>query len=363
MTVTNGGSDYLAAPEITFDAPATGTRATGTAVVSSGAVTGVIITNHGSGYTSVPFVAFAEDHGGSAIPFTSAGIDSVTVTTRGTGYVLGTLPTVTFGAPQLTGTTAVGKAVLSGSVGSLNVTDGGAKYTNDPTITIDAPPSGGTPATGLSVFAGEIDGCNIGGGVGYVAAPTVTIIPIRPPLTTTATVSGGKVTSIATPNAGAITNFSNFGGTLSGYTANQAVTIQSGGGSGTGFVGRAIVHASNGSLINVAVVNGGSGYTAGTVTFVGGATATLYTDDYTNLMPVVVITGGGGTGAKAVAEKVSNQASSLSNIRVLNGGSGYTSAPTVTITTGSGGAVAAEVETASVNADFAQELAVTIYGE
>tara|TARA_Y100000004_G_scaffold179132_1_gene222404 strand:+ start:533 stop:1600 length:1068 start_codon:yes stop_codon:yes gene_type:complete len=61
VTITDGGEGYLSAspPAVTFSGGG-GTGAAGTAVVnSSGLVTGVTITNAGSGYTSVPTLTFA----------------------------------------------------------------------------------------------------------------------------------------------------------------------------------------------------------------------------------------------------------------------------------------------------------------
>jgi streptogramin lyase len=60
--ILNGvGSNYAAAPTVTFSAPPTGgTTATGTATISSGGnVTGVTITSAGSGYTAAPTVTFS----------------------------------------------------------------------------------------------------------------------------------------------------------------------------------------------------------------------------------------------------------------------------------------------------------------
>lgn len=61
-TISDGGAFYNPAipPVVTFSAPPTGgTRATGTATVSAnGIVTGINLTNPGSGYTSAPTVTF-----------------------------------------------------------------------------------------------------------------------------------------------------------------------------------------------------------------------------------------------------------------------------------------------------------------
>ena len=67
VTYTGGGSGSGAgysssSATVTFSAPTTGTTATGTPIVSSGKITGVTITNPGSGYTSAPTITFGGSH-------------------------------------------------------------------------------------------------------------------------------------------------------------------------------------------------------------------------------------------------------------------------------------------------------------
>ena len=87
----------------------------------------------------------------------------------------------------------------------------------------------------------------------------------------------------------------------------------------------AIARVTNGVVNSIAVTAGGSGYTSA---------------------PTVTITGGGGTGATATAVVISNQ---VSSIAITNAGSGYTSTPTVTISGGgrSGASAAANVRLTS----------------
>lgn len=63
VTIGNGGQYYLSSlpPTVTFSAPTSGTTATGTAVVSAtGLITGITITDPGSGYTSAPTITIQE---------------------------------------------------------------------------------------------------------------------------------------------------------------------------------------------------------------------------------------------------------------------------------------------------------------
>lgn len=93
-----------------------------------------------------------------------------------------------------------------------------------------------------------------------------------------------------------------------GYTTAPQVSITGGGGSGA----RAMTTLGPAELISVTVTNGGANY----------ATA-----------PTVSFTGGGGSGAQAVANLAPAAVAALS---LQNGGSGYTSPPAITISGGGG---------------------------
>ena len=61
ITISEGGSGYLAVPTVTIAAPSSGTTALGTAILGyDGSVVGVTITNEGTGYTkdAPPAVSF-----------------------------------------------------------------------------------------------------------------------------------------------------------------------------------------------------------------------------------------------------------------------------------------------------------------
>lgn len=131
----------------------------------------------------------------------------------------------------------------------------------------------------------------------------------------------------------------------SGYTAEPAVTITGGGGSGA----TARVTVAGGIVTGLAITNGGNGYTSlPTITIappgatatatipapttapgplVGPITITNGGSAYTTA-PTVVISGGGGTGAAATAT-ISNGA--VTAVTLTSGGAGYTSAPTITL--------------------------------
>jgi hypothetical protein len=87
----------------------------------------------------------------------------------------------------------------------------------------------------------------------------------------------------------------------------------SGGGTGGGGTGAAATAAFAGGIVtSITITNGGSGYTT---------------------LPTISFTGGGGTGATATAVLTPT---SITSITVTAAGSGYTSAPTVGFTGGGG---------------------------
>jgi hypothetical protein len=119
VTVTKGGSGYLMPPILVFDPPPPGgLRATGYAVLTTGAVSSVVITNQGAGYTSAPAVNVFNswnDPGVGAVitaalvPSTGTTIGygqtvAVTMANYGGGYA--TVPTITCAGMTSTAVTA-----------------------------------------------------------------------------------------------------------------------------------------------------------------------------------------------------------------------------------------------------------------
>ena len=84
------GALYTSAPTVAFSGGG-GTGAAGTAVLTNGRVTGVTITNAGSGYTSAPTIAFSGGGGTGAAALavlTGATIGSITITNGGPSRTL-----------------------------------------------------------------------------------------------------------------------------------------------------------------------------------------------------------------------------------------------------------------------------------
>jgi hypothetical protein len=122
VTVTAGGSGYVIPPLVKFSPPATGgLSATGYAVLTAGAVSSVVVTNQGAGYTSAPTITVENVSGdtGSGAVLTPTLVTSttggygqaclVTMANYGGGYA--SVPTIT--AAGLTSVAATAVTCLS----------------------------------------------------------------------------------------------------------------------------------------------------------------------------------------------------------------------------------------------------------
>ncbi len=324
--ITAGGSGFVVAPEVVIAAPSTinGVRATATATVTNGAVTGITLVSAGSGYTTAPAVTF-QNGGGATALFNSlianGSVTGVTIVNTGVFYV--TAPTVTFSAPGGTGTTATGTATLDaqGRVTGVIITSGGSQYASQPTVTFSAAPAGGATAGGVALWTGlsVADVALITTGANYLSAPIVTIS--KPGLTT-----GVQATAIAIYDAGTRTvsgiQITNSGSGYNFGPGYPTITITPAGAGAT-----ASTLLDGGSVISVNVTAQGS---------------TPYV-----AAPIVTFTGGGGSGATGTSV-ISDGL--VVGINVTNGGTGYTSAPTITLTAGDGAAAYATVVNGAITA-------------
>lgn len=209
VTISNDGSGYYA-PIVTFSVPEMpgGIRAQGTASVVAGEISNIVITEPGSGYISAPSITITDPVGtgysGTVnINSTTKVVSSVTIVNGGSGY---NDPSITFSAPPV-GAGATFTITVGGG-GTLNspitVTNGGTNYFQ-PVLTFSAPPSGVTATGTATVVNGvitEITLTNIGSG--YVSAPTITITePNKATATGDVVINGsGVITSITITSGG-----------------------------------------------------------------------------------------------------------------------------------------------------------------
>lgn len=285
------------------------------------------------------------------------GVVSVSVVTGGTGYVVA--PTVSFSGGG--GTQAAALAHMAGTiVQSVVLTTGGTGYSAAPTVTLTAATGSGAhavaavyagPARPMTFFQGRsgeaygVDG--MGRGV-RIDCGTTTLTPVgihRPclaPVITASTTSAGQyVSEILMIRGGA------------GYNATPSVAL-TGGGATTAATARAIMRA--GAVLGVVVEGRGVGYATppdvaivagypGNPSFgikVAGGVAevrilsggTGYSSDGTTTPTVVFSSGQGLTNAYAVPSV--DGLGRISGIQRFAGGTGATTAVTATITGGGG---------------------------
>jgi hypothetical protein len=160
-------------------------------------------------------------------------------------------------------------SVVNGGVRSIRVTNRGNGYTSTPQVAISSAPFGGRNAVGVATMINSLVDC-----VG---------------------IKSSRVQGVELINPGI------------GYTLAPNVVFVGGGGSGaaaTSVIG-------NGLVGIVTITNGGSGYT--------------------NISPPTVTFSGPGIGTTAIGYAVVNSSGSISQIRILDAGVGYTTAPTITI--------------------------------
>lgn len=176
------GFNYAVAPIATISAPnqVGGIQATATAIINgAGVVTGINITNPGSGYTSAPTVTFPA-RAISGTPTIGVGlITSIPVANGGSGYT--SSPSISITGGNGTGATATANLTL-GVVTSITVNNPGTGYTSpfSGVVTIQGPDSLTVNSQGLISFLRSIGNTtalgniNIsGGGTGLVVAGNV----------------------------------------------------------------------------------------------------------------------------------------------------------------------------------------------
>jgi len=147
---------------------------------SGGPVTALALLNRGKDYAAPPVVEFVGGGEGGGAPAkvasakTSLRVNSVNVTSGGTGYTTPTVKAIGGLAPDGTPATLTATVVL-GVITAINVVDPGSGYFAPPTIVITGTST--TPAFATSSM--ELDQVILlSGGSGYVGPPTVNLVPL-----------------------------------------------------------------------------------------------------------------------------------------------------------------------------------------
>ena len=291
---------------------------------------------------------------GSDITFNTGKVTAINVTFEGNSYT--SAPTVSISAPPPGGTQATATAVLgtglsSNIVASVTVTNQGAGYTSAPTVTFSG--GGGSEAAAVAVIDGAPSaaltyttkhsftypgrvkpftrGQQMYDGSTYLAAFTHDVFR-SPPIQTLieATVSVSYQRTAAIGGIGALL-----------YNPDSWATIQANW-VGQNYVPKNVTEALPGYRIvtdevhSILVTNGGTGYTSA---------------------PTVTLSGGGGTGATAVASVIISGV--VKAINITSPGKNYTSAPSVSFSGGGGSSAAA---TAYIGSSLSVTTPITSYG-
>lgn len=243
ITLTAGGSGYVAAPLVSFTGGA-GSGAEALVVMNGGEVVAVWLTDGGTGFTSAPTVVFtpAGDTAAASATITDRGVSSITAISGGTGYdtFANPQPAVNITGGGGTGATAIVSAYSGDQIAQITVTNPGTGYVSVPDVDISG--GGGAGATAgavidaFSLVSIQVDD----GGTNYATAPTVTIVDTDlngAGAAATAHVTGGRVTSITLTAPG------------SGFTGAVLISF-SGGRSGSGAAATALLQPTTAVLVH-----------------------------------------------------------------------------------------------------------------
>lgn len=226
--------------------------------------------------------------------FTNKGSATLTVTNTGlTTFAGGIMLRDTQTGQRSLTLNGTGNIVISGSITNGSSYNGIMDYKTSGVVTV----SGNNNYSGATTIGGVVNGSNV--------ATTVKIG------SSTALGFGGtsQVIGITTVNTGATLDLNGQSGIVEGLAIN---------GTGVGNAGALI----NSNVGSTAVID--TGVAAMTAAGAGGVSGSGYTDG----IYALTITGGGGTGATALATVSSG---TVIAVQVTNAGTGYTSAPTVTL--------------------------------
>lgn len=236
--------------------PGTGAEATASVDPKTGAITGVDVTSPGAGYAIAPTVTI-----------TTAGVTPTTVAKATATIATGVINAIDvnetgygFTAPKVTltgGNPTAGfeaKALASGVVDDLKLTDGGTGYQAQPLVTLTKPDlPGGTQATASATMdaKGVVTGVTIANpGSGYTAAPSVTVTDAskNDPTTFAAVTATIGVTKIDITDGG------------QGYDSAPTVTIADTVGTADKGASATAQVAVKGSVTGITVTAPGAGY-------------------------------------------------------------------------------------------------------
>ena len=332
ITITNPGTNFIL-PSITVVGAAISAASIG---ISTVFVNSINFSNTGTGYTSgnFPILTFSAPNVGintATAVVNTLGISTLFNITPGIGYTAP--PILTVSSPSVGVNTATITATLG--ISTFTVTNPGSGYISSPQIVLAPSVTGFAATVGLGVTS---TGLIFNGGSGYVSIPTVTFsMPAIGINSATATITNTDGTGAFIVDSLTITNVG------SGYTAIPTVTITSGGGGGAG-AGLTITQM---RVTDVTITNRGIGApatvpVASLVSSVGsGATVVAsmgigstiniigFGTGYNTTISIGVTAVDGITGSGASV--TTGLGITFTNVTITNAGYGYSSIPTVTV--------------------------------
>ncbi|WP_439104064.1 Ig-like domain-containing protein, partial [Celeribacter marinus] len=325
ITLSNAGKGYssTALPTVTFSAPdaGDGVQATGVAVVENGILTGITVTEAGSGYYTAPTVTIDAPAPVTAAPSVSLSEGGVALAsaTGGSGY--SAVPTITIAAPDGVDASATAVADDAGLV-TFTIDNAGTGYSDNVVVTVTDSANVTSETATATITGGTISGLELSGTT-FTSTSTlvVSISEAAVQATATATIADGVVTGYTVTEAGS--RYATVPAVTLDAPASEQATAQN---AALSTVPKAWTHTLSDSLVaamgrveSASVTSGGINYaTAPTVTF--GA-------------PDIA----GGTQATGVA--ILDGDGTIVEIQITEAGSGYTNPPSISFspTAGSGG--------------------------
>ena len=334
VKVLNGGSGYVTAPQVVFDNAGTGgSGVVATAQLTAGVVTGITISNGGLNYKTAPTISFVGGGGSGAEAVASVnGVTALAVTNGGTGYQVPPAVVISAGDGGSTGTVTVN---ANGAIQGINVAQGGTAFTAPPAVQITDSSGSGFGASAVANLTGGVtNGVVTTGGSRYPGSTTTTV-------TGTGTgATGQALLGLTNASLGTITN------TNSGYVPGDLLTVVA----GTGAQIKVTAVNGSGGVTAVSVVEGGLSYLPGDILYLSDTTLgarglqltvrTVSTGGVITAFEPVITAAGSGFNTTSTLRHVGGTGGVLrvdgttviDFIDVIDGGFGYTTAPTVTIT-------------------------------